>query len=69
MRQDMRKIINGNRIDLGVCYYPEHWDKSLWAEDLERMLAAGLKTVRIAPKPRQADRSQRICVEVERKRR
>lgn len=45
---DMGKLINGKSIDLGVCYYPEHWDKSLWAEDLDRMLAAGLKTVRIA---------------------
>lgn len=44
----MRKLINGTSIDLGVCYYPEHWDKSLWGEDLDRMLAAGLKTVRIA---------------------
>ncbi len=35
------RLINGNRIDLEVCYYPEHWDRSLWAEDLERMLAAG----------------------------
>lgn len=43
-----RKLINGSSIDLGVCYYPEHWDKSLWAEDLERMLEAGIKTVRIA---------------------
>lgn len=44
----MRKLINGNSIDLGVCYYPEHWDKGLWAQDLERMLEAGIKTVRIA---------------------
>lgn len=44
----MRRLINGGSIDLGVCYYPEHWDSSLWAEDLDRMLAAGLKTVRIA---------------------
>lgn len=43
-----RKLINGSSIDLGVCYYPEHWDKSLWEEDLERMLEAGIKTVRIA---------------------
>ena len=42
------KLINGSSIDLGVCYYPEHWDRSLWAEDLDRMLAAGLKTVRVA---------------------
>lgn len=26
------RLINGNRIDLEVCYYPEHWDRSLWAE-------------------------------------
>jgi len=44
----MRKLINGESIDLGVCYYPEHWGKKLWGEDLDRMLAAGLKTVRIA---------------------
>ncbi|MGN0168181.1 MAG: beta-galactosidase [Acetatifactor sp.] len=44
----MRKLISGEHIDLGVCYYPEHWDKSLWEEDLDRMLEAGLKTVRIA---------------------
>ena len=44
----MRKLINGKSLDLGVCYYPEHWDTSLWAEDLDRMLAAGLRTVRVA---------------------
>lgn len=44
----MRKLINGKSLDLGVCYYPEHWDSSLWAEDLDRMLAAGLRTVRVA---------------------
>ena len=25
-------------MSVGVCYYPEHWPKSLWKEDLERML-------------------------------
>jgi Beta-galactosidase len=45
---DSKKLINGKSIDLGVCYYPEHWDKSLWAEDLDRMLDAGLGCVRIA---------------------
>lgn len=44
----MRKLINGKSLDLGVCYYPEHWDKSFWADDLDRMLEAGLHTVRIA---------------------
>ncbi len=42
------RLINGEKIDLGVCYYPEHWDRSLWPEDLDRMLAAGLRTVRVA---------------------
>lgn len=42
-----RSLINGKKIQLGVCYYPEHWDSSLWAQDLDRMLEAGLGTVRI----------------------
>lgn len=21
-------------LQLGVCYYPEHWDRSLWRDDL-----------------------------------
>ncbi|CUI44556.1 beta-galactosidase [Cognatishimia activa] len=31
----------------GTCYYPEHWDKALWAEDARRMVEAGLTWVRI----------------------
>ncbi|WP_155840158.1 hypothetical protein [Butyrivibrio sp. MC2021] len=34
----MSKILNGNKIDMGTCYYPEHWDKSMWEEDIDRML-------------------------------
>ncbi len=37
-----------SEISLGVCYYPEHWEKSLWQSDLERMKNAGIKTIRIA---------------------
>jgi beta-galactosidase len=33
---------------VGVCYYPEHWDKSLWAQDARRMQATGVKVVRVA---------------------
>lgn len=33
---------------LGVCYYPEQWNASLWADDARRMAALGLRTVRIA---------------------
>ncbi len=32
---------------LGTCYYPEHWPESLWADDAQRMVAAGLSRVRI----------------------
>jgi len=33
---------------LGVCYYPEQWDESLWPSDARRMAEMGLSTVRIA---------------------
>ena len=32
---------------LGVCYYPEHWDRALWARDAARMIDAGISWVRI----------------------
>lgn len=44
----MKNILQGDRIVLGTCYYPEHWDKALWRDDLERMKAAGIEVVRIA---------------------
>jgi beta-galactosidase len=33
---------------LGVCYYPEHWPESMWADDAARMKALGIERVRIA---------------------
>ena len=42
------KLLDGNRITLGTCYYPEHWSEELWEEDLNRMLSCGIETVRIA---------------------
>ena len=36
-----------NKLELGTCYYPEHWDQSLWEEDLKRMKAVGIYTIRI----------------------
>ena len=33
---------------LGVCYYPEQWDRARWRDDARRMAAMGLKVVRIA---------------------
>lgn len=44
----MRKLVGGDSIELGVCYYPEHWPKENWEPDLKRMLSSGLRTVRIA---------------------
>lgn len=46
----MRKKQNfqWEHLSLGTCYYPEHWDKKLWKEDLERMLESGIETIRIA---------------------
>ncbi|TNC62469.1 beta-galactosidase [Rubellimicrobium roseum] len=32
---------------LGVCYYPEHWDEAVWAEDARRMAEVGIAWVRI----------------------
>lgn len=32
---------------LGVCYYPEHWPESWWADDARRMAEMGLTRVRI----------------------
>lgn len=46
----MRKKQNfqWNEMTMGTCYYPEHWDKALWEEDLDRMLEAGITVIRIA---------------------
>lgn len=41
-------LINDDRISLGVCYYPEHWQEGEWEDDLRRMLENGIETVRIA---------------------
>ena len=35
------------KLELGTCYYPEHWDSSLWEQDLGRMLAHGITTIRV----------------------
>ncbi|UTW54798.1 beta-galactosidase [Kordiimonas sp. SCSIO 12610] len=32
---------------LGVCYYPEHWPETMWADDAREMKALGLTYVRI----------------------
>ncbi len=42
------KAARFDKISLGVCYYPEQWDESLWESDLSRMLDMGIYTVRVA---------------------
>lgn len=37
-----------DHVTLGVCYYPEHWDRSMWRDDLRKMKEYGIETVRIA---------------------
>ncbi len=43
-----KKQLNIDDLKLGVCYYPEHWDKSLWEDDMKRMKEVGIHTIRIA---------------------
>lgn len=42
------KIVNGEKMVLGTCYYPEHWEKEIWREDLHRMKKCGIEVVRVA---------------------
>ncbi len=44
----MSKSMKMDHLTLGVCYYPEHWDKTLWADDLKRMKEYGIEVIRIA---------------------
>ncbi|MGN0298085.1 MAG: beta-galactosidase [Lachnospiraceae bacterium] len=44
----MNQNFQWNKMTMGVCYYPEHWPNSLWSEDLDRMKAVGISTIRIA---------------------
>lgn len=37
-----------NHITLGICYYPEHWEQSMWEEDLKCMKECGIEVIRIA---------------------
>lgn len=41
-------LLDGTNITLGTCYYPEHWERSIWADDLTRMKEAGISVVRVA---------------------
>lgn len=44
----MIKKVNEDRVQLGVCYYPEQWSESLWEDDLARMKQLNFKYIRIS---------------------
>ncbi|RCW77287.1 beta-galactosidase [Saliterribacillus persicus] len=44
----INKIINEEKITLGVCYYPEHWPEDLWEDDFKRMKELGFTYVRMS---------------------
>ena len=43
-----RQNYQWNSLTAAVCYYPEHWDRSLWENDLDRILDVGITVIRIA---------------------
>lgn len=45
---DMSYLLHGDRIIMGTDYYPEHWDRSMWEPDLDRMLDVGIEVIRVA---------------------
>ena len=44
----MSKLLDGEKMVLGTCYYPEHWPEDMWENDLRRMLENGIEVIRIA---------------------
>ncbi len=46
MLKDFKKYA-GNSFLYGVCYYPEHWDDSMWDDDFRRMREMGMNVVRM----------------------
>lgn len=44
----MAKSLKEEVIQLGVCYYPEHWEETLWEEDYRRMRELGFSIIRVA---------------------
>ncbi|QUL58007.1 beta-galactosidase [Paenibacillus tritici] len=37
-----------SKVQIGVDYYPEHWDESMWETDIKLMKETGVKVVRVA---------------------
>ena len=44
----MKKSFQADTLQLGVCYYPEHWPESLWEDDYRRMRDLGISVIRVA---------------------
>ncbi|MBB6732823.1 beta-galactosidase [Cohnella zeiphila] len=44
----MTKSLKADTIQLGACYYPEHWDETLWDDDYRRMRELGFSVIRVA---------------------
>lgn len=41
----MNKLLDGCRLKLGTCYYPEHWPEKLRMEDIRQMLGSGIEVI------------------------
>jgi beta-galactosidase len=39
--------VRSSKFTLGVCYYPEHWQEALWADDYKRMKDSGFDIIRV----------------------
>jgi beta-galactosidase len=44
----MNNILDGTKITIGTCYYPEHWPEQMWKQDLKRMKETGIEVIRVA---------------------
>lgn len=44
----MNKSAEADKVQIGVDYYPEQWDPSLWEEDIQLMKVTGVRVVRLA---------------------
>lgn len=41
-------MLNCSNVQVGVDYYPEHWEESVWEADMQLMRETGVKVVRVA---------------------
>ncbi|WP_342424403.1 beta-galactosidase [Paenibacillus sp. FSL E2-0178] len=45
---EVMELNNYSKVQIGVDYYPEHWDESMWESDIRLMKETGVKVVRVA---------------------